>query len=431
MGLFSNLLARFKPPQKRDFGDGWSNFSPFSAHSNTGVDVNQYTSLKATTVMACVTMLCEDFAKCEPSIFYVDDKGRRIKAKNHELFDLLETPNDWQTGFEFREMMQFSLVLRGNAYAAKIRNKRGEVIKLVPINADWVALWEAPTGELYWRVTPNGLHMMHELVGQPFLIPDEDILHIKGLSMNGLTGISRISVANDAIGLALAYERQAAQWMSNSASLSGVLSTDQKLTEATAERLRKDWKEKKAGLSNAGNIAVLEQGLKFLPTSMSAQAAEFVNSRNFQIQEITRIFRIPPHMIGDLQRATNNNIEQLSQEYINLTITGYTQRWAARFSRDWGLKKQDLRVDFDLSILTRANITARYNNYARGITGGFLTQNECRIDDGRDPLENGDVLLQPLNMIEAGSHSTGAKADGGGRPENNSADASVTPKKLN
>jgi HK97 family phage portal protein len=412
---------------RRDYGDGSSDWgwAPFGVMSNTGLDINQGTALKATTVMAAVTMLAEDFAKCEPMIYRLDSASRRVEATDHELYILFYSPNDWQTGFEFREMMQFSLVMRGNAYAVKIRDSRGRVVKLIPVNADWVALWEAPSGELFYRVTPNGLHMRAELAGQPFLIPAEDMLHVKGFSMNGLVGASRIAIANDAIGLSLAYERQATQWFSNGAAPSGVLTTDQRLQDGAAKRMADDWRATKGGLQNSGKVLVLEQGLKYQQIAMSAQAAEFIASRNFQIQEVTRIFRIPAHMLGDLQKAAQTSIEQLSQEYINLTITGYTSRWAARYSSDWNLRADGLYVDFDLSILTRANVTARYNNYARGITGGFLTQNEARKDDHRDPLPGGDVLLQPLNMSAQGSHATGDKADGGGRPHSDSADADV------
>ena len=414
-------------PYRRDFGDlngdwGWA---PFSSHSATGIDVNPATALKATTVLAAAFMLCEDFAKCEPRLLRIGDDKSRVEASDHELYDLFVEPNDWQTWFEFAEMVQFWLVMRGNGYAAKIRDRRGRVIRLIPVAADWMALWESPDGQLFYRVTPSGLHMRAELAGEPFLIPAEDVLHVKGLSMNGLTGVSRITAANDAIGLAIAYERQAAQWMSNGASPSGVLSTDQKLQEGAARRMRDDWRDTKAGLQNAGNVMILEQGLKWQQLAMTAQAAEFVASRNFQITEIARLFRIPAHMLGDLQRGNSAGIEQLSQEYINLTITGYTSRWGARLSRDWRLKRAGLVLEFDVGVLSRANITARYNNYARGVSGGFLTPNECRIDDKRDPLPNGDKLLQPSNLAAAGSHATGGGADGGGRPETDSADASV------
>jgi HK97 family phage portal protein len=170
---------------------------------------------------------------------------------------------------------------------------------------------------------------------------------------------------------------------------------------------------------------VLEQGLKYQPTTLSASDAEFIQARNLQIQEITRIFRIPAHMLGDLARSTNNNISQMAQEYINLTMSSYTQRWKWVLDVAFDLRDQGLFVDYDLTQLARADQTARYNNYARGIAGGFLKPNEARIDDSKDPDPNGNELLQPSNLATLGSQSTGGPADGSGRPEDKSADASL------
>ncbi|MGA7803029.1 phage portal protein [Bradyrhizobium sp.] len=260
-----------------------------------------------------------------------------------EYSPLLYQPNDWEDYFEFAEMMQFSLVMRGNAYAVRIKNGRGVTIRLVPVNVDWVALWESPDGGLFYRVTPNGLKMRAELAGQPFLVPAADIIHVKGFSMNGLLGASRIVLAKEAIALSLGYERQAAQYMSQGANTSGILTTEQRLSPEAAARMAADWKTQKSGLQNAGKILVLEQGLKYQPTTLSASDAEFIQARNLQIQEITRIFRIPAHMLGDLARSTNNNISQMAQEYINLTMSSYTQRWRWALDVAFGLRKQTHR----------------------------------------------------------------------------------------
>lgn len=429
MGLWSRVFgaktSNASAELQKEFGDGWGH-GFFNAHAVSGVEVNQATALTATTVLAAVLMLCEDFAKLTPTIYRRLPDGSRKVADDHELYPLLYQPNDWQNWFEFAEMMQGSLVMRGNAYAVKIRNGRGAVVRLIPVNADWVALWEAPDGGIYYRVTPTGLHLMHELAGVPFLIPDEDILHVRGFSLNGLLGVSRIVLGKEAIGLSIGYERQAAGYMSQGATQSGLLTTEQKLTADAAARMSVDWKEKKGGLQNAGKIVVLEQGLKYQPTTLTAVDAQFIAARNLQIQEVTRLFRIPAHMLGDLARSTNNNITQLAQEYINYTMSGYTSRWSWKLDTAFGLRAQNLFVDFDLTQLSRGDITTRYNNYARGIMGGFLKPNEARIDDGRDPDPAGDKLLEPANMSAMGSQASGTGADGGGAPEKNSADEGVS-----
>jgi HK97 family phage portal protein len=389
----------------------------WSVPSTAGVEINQQTALGAVCVMACVMMLTEDVAKLPVSLYRLRSDSSREQITDHPLALLLEEPNEWQDWLEFAEMVQVGLVLRGNGYAVIIRDWRGRPVKLVPINPDRVALWETPTGELFYRVTPFGLHEMAELREMPFLIPAADVFHLRGLSVNGLLGASRIAVARDAIGLTLAQERQAAQWIGAGSKPSGVLSTDQKLDGPTIERLKGRWKELNAGLQNAGKAAIFEAGLKWTPLSLSAQELEFIAARQFQVQEIARMFRIPPHMIGELSRSTNNNIVQQAQEYVNYTVSGYTRRWKVKLSKTFGLAKDGIHVAFDLTELVRADITSRYNAYRVGIMSGFLKPNEARVDDGRDPDPDGEKLLQPSNMAVMGSQSTGTAPDDAGRPE--------------
>jgi HK97 family phage portal protein len=394
----------------------------FGVTSAAGVEVNQYTALSASALLACSTILSEDVAKLRPRLWRRRDDGGRVEAKDHWLYRLLRKPNDWQSGFEFREMLMLALVLRGNAYAVIVRNGRGIPTRFVPVNPDWVALYEAPGGELFYYVTPNGLHMRAELVGTEFLIPAEDVLHLRGFSLNGLLGSSRITLAKEAIGLALAQERQSAQWMGNNSRPSGLLTTDQRLDDRAAKRMAEDWKKIHGGPQNAGKVAVLEQGLKFQAMSLSASDMEFLESRKFQVEEIARIFRVPLHMIGSLDRSTNNNIAQQAQEYANYTLTGYTERIAAKLDTHFDLDDEGLFVEWDFSILTRADIATRYNSYRAGVMSMFLTPNEARLDDGRDPMEGGDKLYQPQNMAAAGSQSTGTAPDGAGRPTSDQAD---------
>jgi HK97 family phage portal protein len=392
----------------------------WSVPSSAGVEINQQTALGAASVMACVMMLTEDVAKLPVRLERTLDNGKHQVVADHPLAELLQEPNEWQTPLEFKEMLQVGLVLRGNGVAVKIRNDRGKVVKLVPINPDRVALWEAQTGDLFYRITPFGLHEMAELKDEPFLIPSDDIFHLRGMSVNGLMGASRIALARDAIGLTIAQERVASQWIGVGSKPSGALTTEQKLDEKTVERVKAAWKEYNAGLANAGRAAIFEAGLKWTPFSLSSQEMEFIAARQFQITEIARMFRIPPHMIGELSRSTNNNIVQQSQEYINYTLTGYTSRWREKFVKDWRLAKDGITVVHDFSEIGRPDITSRYNAYRIGIMSGFLKPNEARADDGRDPDPDGDKLLQPTNMSEMGSQSSGTGSDtggGSGRPE--------------
>lgn len=385
--------------------------------SVTGVSINQYTALTATTVMAAVTILAEDVAKLPWSLFSKADGEGRKEVKNHYLYDLLDEPNDYMNGLEYREMMQVGLILRGNAYAPIIRNGRGQPVKFIPVNPDWSQLWEAPSGDLFYRVTPNGLKMRADLNGMPFMIPAPDMLHIRGFSSNGLLGASRIALAREAVALTIAQEHLAARWMGNGAQPSGFLTTEQKLGETAARRMAADWKSMHSGLQAAGKTAVLEQGLKFEQLSMTSQDLDFINARRFQTEEIARIFRIPQHMLGVLDRSTNNNIAQQAQEYVNYTLTGYTNRWRAKYSQMFGLKRQGLSVEFDYRELTTADITTRISNWRTMIMSMMGKPDEARIDLNLPP-EGGEAakLHYPQNMAAAGSQSTGTKADGGGRP---------------
>jgi HK97 family phage portal protein len=392
----------------------------WSVPSTAGVEINQQTALSAASVMACAMMLTEDVAKLPVWLATTDDKGKQQVVTDHPLAELLEEPNEWQDWLEFAEMVQVGLVLRGNGYAGIVRDSRARPVKLIPFNPDHVALWETPDGELFYRVTPFGLHEMAELQQMrqyDFLIPFADMFHLRGMSVNGLVGASRIALARDAVGLTIAQERQAAAFVGQGARPSGALSTDQKLDKATVERIKGRWKEIQSGLVNAGRTAILEAGLKWTPLSISAQEAEFIASRQFQVQEIARIFRIPPHMIGELSRSTNNNIVQQSQEYINYTLSGYTRRWALKMRKTFGLRKGNIVVVHDFSEIGRPDITSRYNAYRIGIMSGFLEPNEARVDDNRDPKPEGAGLWKPTNMADAGSQSTGTAPDDAGRPE--------------
>jgi HK97 family phage portal protein len=420
MGLMTALAGRGAERNIRevDREDIFYQESLWSTTSLTGIRVNPQTALACTAVMACVTMISEDVAKCTPQIYARRDDGGRAPAKDHFLYELFASPNDWQDGFEFFELGTAGLVFRGNAYVVLLRDTRGRVIEFVPVNPDWVALWEAPTGELFYRVTPQGLHMLAKLRGQPSLIPARDVLHVKGFSLGGLLGASRIALANDAVGLAIGQQQQAARWMANGTRSSGVLQTDKTLNDGAAKRMRAEWQSSFSGLQNTGNVPVLEQGLKYQALGMSASDLEFIASRTFQVAEIARIFRIPPHMIGDLSRSTFSNIETQGLDYINYTIAGFTNRWARKMEWHFGLRKLGMFIDFDTSQLTRADVTARYNAYRVAILSGIMTQNEARIDDGKNPIAGGDRLLSPSNMAGAGgSAASGQKADGGGRPE--------------
>lgn len=424
-----------------NWGDlGWS--TPTAA----GVAVNQASAMQVSAVYACVSTLAYDLAKLGAAIFRGARKGQREHATDHFLHQLFTRPAPWITWFEFCGMLQTSVLLRGNGYAVILRNPRnGRPTMLVPINPDRVALWEAPDGSLFYMVTRSGLHEMAVLRNEPLLIPAEDIFHLKGLTLNGLLGLSPISMAREAIGLAIAQEQLAARWAGNSAKPSGVLQTDQKLSPEAAKRMAEDWKTLNSGLYNAGKTAILEQGLKWQALSMTSQDMQFIASREFQLAEIARIFRVPLYMLGVVTRMTGSTVVQMAQEYLNFSLSTWIEMWETRLAFTFDLDQNGTFVEFDVDRLLRADISTRYAAHRISLGGtGWRTINEVRKDEGEGPLDGGDTVFRPVNTAPMssdvfsgtpdpddptlggegegnhaglGSDQTGKGADGGGRPK--------------
>lgn len=379
----------------------------------SGVMVSQASAMQVSAVFACVSILSYDLAKLGASIFTGSRQGRRQKATKHPLYSLLKQPAPWLTWFEFCGMMQSAVLLRGNGYAVILRDPRGKPCALVPINPDRVALWEAPTGDLFYMVTRSGLHEMAVLRNQPLLIASEDIFHLKALTMNGLLGLSPISMAREAIGLAIAQEQLASRWAGNSAKPSGVLQTEQKLTAEAAKRLQDDWKTMNSGLYNAGKTAILEQGLKWQPLSMTMQDMEFIASRQFQLQEIARIFRVPPHMLGETQtRGAGGSITQMAQEYLNYSLSTWIEMWEQRIPFTFDVDTDDMFIEFDVDRLLRADISTRYAAHRIALGGtGWMAPNEVRKIEGMDDTEGGDTVFRPVNTAPMDSDVFAGQAD--------------------
>ena len=417
--------------------DNWVN-SP----SMTGVQINQQTALQVASVMACVSIISEDVAKLSPSLFRRRADGGRDPVKNHPLVPLLRRPNDWQTWYEFCQQMVSALMLRGNGYAVILRNAGGEPTMLVPINPDKVTLWEAPNGSLFFVVTRTGLHELAVLKSVPLFVPYHDVMHWKGLSGNGLLGVSKISLAREAIGLAAAMEQLASRTIGNGARPSGIMTTDKKVTPEVAKNIAAVWQQNQAGLANGGKLLVLEEGLKWQPLALSFADMQFIASRHYQNADIAKIFRIPNYMIGEDSKVSRANIVQQSQEYLNNTLMSYVDIIQQRFEFTFDLGDQ-LFVELDLDKILRADIMTRYQAYRIG-QGGWLTVNEIRLSEGLNPVEGGDEIMRPVNMAPLGSdvflgqpspdiqdpdapgglgsEQTGAGAEGGGRPTDDGGD---------
>lgn len=418
MGMLARIVDRMRGKSTETVGQELlALFNEWGFRTSAGIHVNSHTALQVTAVMACVSILSEDVAKLPPIVYRRLPKGGKVavKASEHYLARLLRTPNDWQTRFEWLECMMAALLLRGNGYSVIIRDWRGQPEQLVPVHPDRVSLYEAPDGSWFFTVSRSGMHEMAVLKDMPLMIPAEDMFHVRWLaSGNTLLGQARVQLMREAIGVAASQEQHAAKMLGNGARPSGALKTASKLSQPAYDRLKTEWVNNYGGLNNAGKVAILEEGLSWEPLGMNSVDAEFMASRQFQLEDMARGFRMPPHKLGITTRGSGTVLVQQDQDYLNNVITSYLERFEPKLEALGDLDGEEYFVEFDVSRFLRADMQTRYNAYRTGIVGVFLTPNEIRAAEGLAPVKGGDVLLQPVNMAPLGFVPSGAPGGAGG-----------------
>ncbi len=413
MSIWSRIAGLLARREKMTPEEWFESFYGGSAKSATGEVINQMAALRVAAVWACVTILAEDVAKLPWHVYRRRADGGKAIAQDHPLEALLQRPNDYQSSFEWKEQMMAALVLRRNAYAPIRRDWRGAPTALIPVNPDWASIYQAPDGQIFYRVAVQNQHLAAMLRSFPEMIPAEDMLHIRGMSLNSLWGQSAIGSGRDAIGLALAQQALAAVFASNGTQLSGVLEVPQKLSPDAYARLKASWKKARSGINNAGETAILEQGAKFSRLGMTSVDAEFIAARNFQVAEAARMFRIPLHKLGISERSTNTTMAQAEQEYANNTVLSWVTRIEQKMNQAFGLYDDGAFVEFDMSHFLRADIVSRYSAYRTGIVGMFLTPNEARRAEGLPEVDEGDTLYQPTNVAPIGFEPAGKETGPG------------------
>src|SRR3990172_5495312 len=387
--LLSRMAGAVTPQSFSPGDDFW--YTPFVRASYSGQTVTPETAMACSAVFAAVRAISEDVASLPLFIYQRRADGGKNRAPFHPLYDLLHNePNRWQTAFEFREMMQGHVLLRGNAYAQIVQGPRGPVDQLVPLHPDRIKIDLSATGEIRYKVRRKD--------GTEYTLLDDEMFHLRGLSSDGITGLSVIALARESVGLALAAESYGGRFFSRGASPSGVLSTDQKLSPEAAERMAADWQKKHAGVDNAHKVVVLEEGLKWQQIGMTSEDAQFLETRIHQVQDVARWFRIPPHKIGELSRATFTNIEHQAIEYVVDTVRPWCVRWEQRISADLILNTAAFFAQHNMDALLTGDTKSRYEAYGMGIRDGWLSRNEVRVNDDRNPQPGLDEYLSPLNM---------------------------------
>lgn len=386
---------------KNDITGRGTEFLAQMGRTAAGKSVTEQNAMQLTAVYACVRIIAEAIAGLPLHLYRYTDSGKE-KAVDHPCYYLLhDEPNPEMSSFTFRETLMAHLLLWGNAYAQIIRNGRGEVIALYPlIPSNMVVLRDAAGRIVYqYTYTPND-----SKTNDPATVTlhSGDVLHIPGLGFNGLVGFSPIAMAKNALGLAMATEEYGSKFFANGAQPSGVL--EHPGTIKDPEKLRKTWQETFGGSGNSNKTAVLEEGLKYHPISIPPDQAQFLESRKFQIVEICRIFRMPPHMVGDLEKSSFSNIEQQSLEFVKYTLDSWVCRWEQALLRCvlQGDEKKRYFWKFNVDGLLRGDYVSRMNGYAVGRQNGWMSANDIREleDQDRIPEElGGDLYLVNGNML--------------------------------
>lgn len=308
------------------------------------------------------------------------------------------------------------LLLWGNAYAQIIRNRKGEVVALYPLMPDRMKVDRDEDGQLFYEYQVSKADPSINTTGTVRLHP-QDVLHIPGLGFDGLVGYSPIAMAKNAIGMAIACEEYGAKFFAHGAAPSGVLEHPGVLKDPS--KLRDSWQATFGGSANSGKVAVLEEGVKYTPISIAPEQAQFLETRKFQINEIARIFRVPPHMVGDLEKSSFSNIEQQSLEFVKYTLDPWVSRWEQAMTKILLTpeEKKKYTIKFNVDGLLRGDYQSRMNGYAIARQNGWMSANDIRRLEEMDPIPEeagGDLYLVNGNMLpleKAGGFYSGKEDD--------------------
>lgn len=369
--------------------------SIFFGTSGAGKSVTPTSAMRLSAVYACVRVIAETIASLPLNVYEITPDGSR-KATEHPLYRLLhDEPNGEMTSFVWRETMLTHLLLWGNSYTQVIRSGRNGILALYPLLPDKMDVDRDSAGNLTYEYTAAG--------GQTYsLTPVYDVLHIPGLGFDGVVGYSPIAFEKNAVGLGLATEEYGSKFFSNGATPSGVLKHPHHVKEPA--KLRESWYAAYGGSANAGKVAVLEEGMDYQAVSVPNSDAQYLETRKFQLNEICRIFRVPPHMVGDLEHATFSNIEHQSISFAVHTIRPWLVRIEQALNRGLFSEKEKGRfyVQFNMEGLMRGDYKSRMDGYAVARQNGWMSANDIRALENMNPIpaeEGGDEYLINGNMI--------------------------------
>ena len=385
--LFGFGQARDKPANKAaDAG-----YSFLFGRTTSGKPVNETTAMQTTAVYACVRILSEAIASLPVHVYQYKDGGGKEMVIDHPLYQVLhDEPNPEMTSFVFRETLMRHLLIWGNAYAQIIRDGAGRVLGLYPLLPNKMDVQRDDKGEIYYVYSRSSDENPNFKEYGDIKLQKEDVLHIPGLGFDGLIGYSPIAMAKNAVGMTLACEEYGASFFANGANPGGVLEHPGVLKDPS--KVRDSWNAVYRGTSNAHKIAVLEEGMKYQQVGIPPEEAQFLETRKFQINEIARLYRIPPHMVGDLEKSSFSNIEQQSLEFVKYTLDPWVIRWEQSLQKALLLPGEKGKYFIKLNVdgLMRGDYQSRMNGYSIGRQNGWLSANDIREMEDMNPIPDED-----------------------------------------
>ena len=378
--FITNLFKRKEKNQQR--GLSFDSIFP----NSTTIDNDK--ALTLTAVWCAIRLLSESVSSLPCSVYTKQSNGDKVEDPKNRIYDLIKyRPNRYQNKITFFEYIMMSICTDGNSYVQIVRDGSGRPSQLIPISPDTVDV-VINDGELFYQIDSVGI------------LDSADVLHFKTLTDNGIDGISPIDQCKKALSWALNLEEYGDTFFKNGAKPSSVLSTDRALSEQAIERLKNSFSNTYAKLKNSNSTIILEEGLSFTPISISPEQAQFLSSRQFSIEEVARIFNIPPHMLKDLSKSSFNNIEMQSQEFVTYTLMPYITRIENEMNYKL-FRSNDVGktfIEFNVNGLLRGDVKTRNEAYKTAITNGYMSINEVRQKENLNSIEGGDKHFMQLNM---------------------------------
>ena len=396
------LFNKRETPEQAGARLGWlSSMIGGSTRSTAGQMVTPQSAMALPVLQACVSIIAESVAQLPLEVYERQEDGGRKPATTHPAYDLLKyAPNDWQTPFEAREYAQTALGLRGNAYSFIERDGRGRPTALIPLNPGDVQVFKGQNLMPFYSIegaTP---------------VPARFIHHVRWVSLDKYTGLSPIALHANSIGYAQALEEYGGKSFLHGTALSGVLERPKEAPAikdpSMVEDLTNKWQAKFGGSSNAGKVALLQEGMTFKALTMNNVDAELIGALKLASADIARIYKMPPPMLGFMESATMNNVENLQIQYVIYTLMPWLKRHEQAMQRDLLLpsERHKFYIEFNIGGLLRGNQQARFSAYAVARQWGWLSVNDIRRLENLPPVAGGDAYLQPLNMTAAGMPPT-------------------------